>query len=362
MKYQVCKPGEQNSSAKHDLLEWVNIVLNPQGCKILDFTRSWQDGSGFCGLLNAIAKSTEIDLSQLKRGDKYNELQYFNKAFEMSESKFKIPRLLDAEDVHENPDELSIMTYVSLFRTYLDQAPSTTSKVETTASSQEQALAPPVQTQSSSEQHVGAMDSNVSFSPAKQMEFIGGSLDKMLQDSKVTLTWPQVRNMALSIATGMAVLHHHQPPIIHRDLKSLNILVDDSGNVKVSDFGLGRTLGGNSTLSAAVGTFLWMAPEVMNEEADYGLPADVYSFGIIMWEFACRQFPYEGLDQPKVIAGVVSGNLRPSIPVTVPDAWTSLMQRCWSGDPSQRPTFDVILKELKSMQLPESVIPVLSSS
>ena len=190
------------------------------------------------------------------------------------------------------------------------------------------------------------------------MEYMeGGGLNRLVHDHKVELSWEEIKRFAVDICKGMCCLHKNDPPVIHRDLKSLNILVDGNRVVKVSDFGLGRTAGGSdSTLTNGLGTPVWMAPEVMSDE-QYGLKADVYSFGIIMWELCCRRLPYEGLIPAKIVLGVVSGKLRPTTPSHIPSVWRKLMERCWDGDASSRPDFTEILKELKSMSLPSGNVP-----
>lgn len=177
-----------------------------------------------------------------------------------------------------------------------------------------------------------------------------GSLYHLLQQPAFDLTWEKRRLIALDIAKGMNFLHFKS--IVHRDLKSCNLLVDETGKVKVADFGLGKLVssGGAGQMKSRVGTMLWMAPEVIKGEP-YGKPADVYSFGIVLWELATRLVPYADKDQYAVMFGVSVQGLRPDIPATVPQAWATLMKKCWDQDALLRPTFEEILVSLKDMKL-----------
>ncbi|XP_027937083.1 serine/threonine-protein kinase CTR1-like isoform X3 [Vigna unguiculata] len=102
--------------------------------------------------------------------------------------------------------------------------------------------------------------------------------------------------MAYDVASGMNYLHQMRPPIVHRDLKSPNLLVDDSYTVKVCDFGLSRTKA-NTFLSSktAAGTPEWMAPEVIRGELS-NEKCDVFSFGVILWELVTLQQPWRHLN------------------------------------------------------------------
>ncbi|PWA41625.1 serine/threonine-protein kinase, active site protein [Artemisia annua] len=123
-----------------------------------------------------------------------------------------------------------------------------------------------------------------------------GSLFRLLQRNTTKLDWRRRVHMAMDIARGMNYLHHCHPPIIHRDLKSSNLLVDKNWNVKVGDFGLSRIKHETYlTTKTGKGTPQWMAPEVLrNEQADE--KSDIYSFGVVLWELTTEKIPWDTLN------------------------------------------------------------------
>ena len=152
-------------------------------------------------------------------------------------------------------------------------------------------------------------------------------------------------NLALEIAQGINYLHSFKPPILHRDLKSLNILLDKNFIVKIADFGWARLR--DNHMTKLRGTFQWMAPEVISKD-NYTEKADVYSFGIILWEFWSKEPPYKGVKAKEVAIKVRSNpNYRPIIPSEVPEDIGELMKCCWEADPEKRPTFLEIIKFLE---------------
>ncbi|KAL6054770.1 putative serine/threonine-protein kinase/receptor [Balamuthia mandrillaris] len=185
-----------------------------------------------------------------------------------------------------------------------------------------------------------------------------GSVWDMIHDPQEEIEWsPElVHRLMLQTARGMTYLHHFQPTIIHRDLKSQNLLVDEYFNVKVADFGISRTKDMTTSVAmTAVGTAQWAAPEVLREEK-YTEKADVYSFGIIMWELLARQEPYPGTTSLiKLVTQVVNEGLRPDVnQVQMQNeedrlVYIDLMQRCWLEDAASRPTFDEILDVLNQL-------------
>jgi serine/threonine protein kinase len=86
-------------------------------------------------------------------------------------------------------------------------------------------------------------------------------------------------------------LHRQKPPIMHRDMKSLNILVDENFHVKLADFGL--SFDKNNNLNTRMGTLNWVAPEILEGSTVYDEKADIYSFGLVLWEILTGKTPFE---------------------------------------------------------------------
>ncbi|XVE82277.1 hypothetical protein DITRI_Ditri15bG0135300 [Diplodiscus trichospermus] len=177
-----------------------------------------------------------------------------------------------------------------------------------------------------------------------------GSLFRLLQRNTTKLDWRRRVHMALDIARGMNYLHHCNPPIIHRDLKSSNLLVDKNWTVKVGDFGLSRLKHETFlTTKTGKGTPQWMAPEVLrNEPSDE--KSDVYSFGVILWELATEKIPWDNLNSMQVIGAVGFMNQRLEIPKEVDPRWASIIESCWHSDSHCRPTFQELLEKLRDLQ------------
>lgn len=155
--------------------------------------------------------------------------------------------------------------------------------------------------------------------------------------------YPQILKLALQTARGMEYLHDCN--LIHRDLKSVNLLMDDDFNAKVCDFGLSRIIAPKTkNMTGNVGTVSWIAPEVF-EKQPYDAKADVYSFGVVMWELYTRQIPFQDMNTFEIPTAVIKGD-RPAIPKDCPKEYAKLMQLCWSKKPAKRPTFAKIVKSL----------------
>ncbi|KAK7392561.1 hypothetical protein VNO78_21004 [Psophocarpus tetragonolobus] len=186
-----------------------------------------------------------------------------------------------------------------------------------------------------------------------------GSLYRLLHRSgaKEVLDERRRLSMAYDVAKGMNYLHKRNPPIVHRDLKSPNLLVDKKYTVKVCDFGLSR-LKANTFLSSksAAGTPEWMAPEVLRDEPS-NEKSDIYSFGVILWELATLQQPWVNLNPAQVVAAVGFKGKRLEIPRDVNPQVAALIEACWANEPWKRPSFASIMDSLRPLLKPPTPQP-----
>ena len=150
--------------------------------------------------------------------------------------------------------------------------------------------------------------------------------------------------IAMGIARGMEYLHKKH--IIHRDLKSLNILLDDRLLPIICDFGLSRQDKEEEFKTKDVGTPHWMAPELI-ETRTYSTKVDVYSFGMLMWEMLTESAPFKGMTTVQILYAVLKKKERPPFPSITPKPMKNFINKCWDQDPEKRPTMEEIYREFK---------------
>uniref|UniRef100_A0A8D0ADL3 mitogen-activated protein kinase kinase kinase n=1 Tax=Sander lucioperca TaxID=283035 RepID=A0A8D0ADL3_SANLU len=148
---------------------------------------------------------------------------------------------------------------------------------------------------------------------------------------------------SMGIAGGMNYLHLHK--IIHRDLKSPNMLITHDDLVKISDFGTSKELSDKSTKMSFAGTVAWMAPEVIRNEP-VSEKVDIWSFGVVLWEMLTGEIPYKDVDSSAIIWGVGNNSLQLPVPESCPDGFKILLRQCWNCKPRNRPSFRQILLHL----------------
>ncbi|KAL5713939.1 non-specific serine/threonine protein kinase [Ranunculus cassubicifolius] len=174
----------------------------------------------------------------------------------------------------------------------------------------------------------------------------GGSVYDYLHKQKGVFKFPSILKVAIDVSKGMNYLH--QNDIIHRDLKAANLLMDENEVVKVADFGVARVQADSGVMTAETGTYRWMAPEVI-EHRPYDHKADVFSFGVVLWELLTGKIPYDHLTPLQAAVGVVQKGLRPTVPKETDPKIAELLERCWQQDPVLRPDFSEIIKSLQQI-------------
>ncbi|EEC81076.1 hypothetical protein OsI_23895 [Oryza sativa Indica Group] len=189
---------------------------------------------------------------------------------------------------------------------------------------------------------------------------VNGSLRTALLKNAKTLDKRKRLIIAMDTAFGMEYLHNKN--IVHFDLKSDNLLVNlrdpQRPICKVGDLGLSKVKCQTLISGGVRGTLPWMAPELLNGSSSLvSEKVDVFSFGIVLWELLTGEEPYADLHYGVIIGGIVSNTLRPAVPDSCDPEWRSLMEQCWSTEPSERPTFTEIAGRLRSMAASHKVQP-----
>jgi len=185
-------------------------------------------------------------------------------------------------------------------------------------------------------------------------ELLEGDLEQLVH-SNAQLSMMEIMDMAYQMALGMTWLHRSVPQIIHRDLKTANVLYKKNGDgsyaIKLADFGLAQIKPKALTelrdpKDGARGTPLYMPPEVLLGRP-FNEKADVYSFGICLWEMVERQDPFShhtDFDEFKVSVAV--HHERPPFSDKFDKQLQVLMTKCWAPNPDDRPDFNVICQDL----------------
>ncbi|XP_077010281.1 mitogen-activated protein kinase kinase kinase 20 isoform X2 [Tamandua tetradactyla] len=177
---------------------------------------------------------------------------------------------------------------------------------------------------------------------------LGSLYDYINSNRSEEMDMDHIMTWATDVAKGMHYLHMEAPiKVIHRDLKSRNVVIAADGVLKICDFGASR-FHNHTTHMSLVGTFPWMAPEVI-QSLPVSETCDTYSYGVVLWEMLTREVPFKGLEGLQVAWLVVEKNERLTIPSSCPRSFAELLHQCWEADAKKRPSFKQIISILDSM-------------
>lgn len=191
-----------------------------------------------------------------------------------------------------------------------------------------------------------------------------GSLNELLhrKTEYPDVAWPLRFRILHEIALGVNYLHNMTPPLLHHDLKTQNILLDNEFHVKIADFGLSKwrmmslSQSRSSKSAPEGGTIIYMPPENYEpgQKSRASIKHDIYSYAVITWEVLSRKQPFEDVTNPLQIMYSVSQGHRPvineeSLPYDIPHRahMISLIESGWAQNPDERPSFLKCLIELE---------------
>ena len=183
------------------------------------------------------------------------------------------------------------------------------------------------------------------------LEYVpGGSVAAML-NSYGQLQEPLIRNFVRQILTGLSYLHGRD--IIHRDIKGANVLVDNKGNIKISDFGISKRVeasallqpqknGGHMHRPSLQGSVFWMAPEVV-KQTSYTRKADIWSLGCLIVEMFTGTHPYPNCSQLQAIFQIGNSSAKPNTPENAGPEGQAFLSKTFEIDHEKRPSADELL-------------------
>lgn len=173
------------------------------------------------------------------------------------------------------------------------------------------------------------------------------SLLHRLQKSEHIMSVNKILKLFKKLAKGLIWLH--AKGIIHRDFKPANILIDEQGNPKIADFGISHMKGTSAAAGeyGQAGSGCYMAPEVLGNET-YGTRADVYSFGMVLFEVLLSNNPWD--DHSVNYSRKLFEGWRPEIPDTVPEYLRDLIRSCWQNEWETRPSMNEVLQKLEQAE------------
>ncbi|MEW5799275.1 MAG: protein kinase [Bacteroidota bacterium] len=181
------------------------------------------------------------------------------------------------------------------------------------------------------------------------MEFLSGGTLREKLEKEHPLSIEQIKQYVLQVCDGLSEVH--SKGIIHRDLKTGNLMLDANGTIRIMDFGLSKSplVTTMTSLGTVLGTLGYVAPEqVTSVNADHR--TDIFSLGVIMYELLTKELPFKGENEIALIHSIF--NTVPALPSQVrsdiPKQWDSIVMKCLAKDPNERfSTAEEVKQKLK---------------
>lgn len=171
-------------------------------------------------------------------------------------------------------------------------------------------------------------------------------------------TYKYIQLWILELTQAIYFLHHCHYPIMHRDIKPSNILLNEDLHLKLTDFGLSRTIKKKHDIykmSGCTGTLRYMAPEILfNKGEDYDLKIDIYSLALNFWFITTGKKPFSELDKNSDTILLIPNGFRPNIKEIKNDAMKSLIVKMWDTSPAIRPDIKRVLEVVESIKVNDS--------
>jgi len=179
-----------------------------------------------------------------------------------------------------------------------------------------------------------------------------GNLYNFIHNYDHFIGWDLVIKIALDIANGIKYMHGRNPPIVHIDMKSPNIMLSGITTkyqicAKIADFGTSKFLTGIPLQGRFVDNPVWLAPEILLDRP-YGVEVDTYAFGVILWELLTRDNFFGEINFMSDLEDHVIQGKRPPLDIC-PESFRDVICTCWDNNPSRRPSFNWVISILENL-------------
>jgi serine/threonine protein kinase len=183
------------------------------------------------------------------------------------------------------------------------------------------------------------------------MEFAAnGNLDGLIERARrgeATILGNPTQTGKLICLIVLGMRYVHSKGLVHRDLKPLNILLDETWSPKICDFGLSCRESVNHPVTGIEGTAMYSAPEQLRVNAPHTTKSDLFSFGHVLFGLMTGKTAFHPILKASDILKRITARRLPAVPKTAGTLMQGLIQRCWSVDPGDRPSFDEIFREFE---------------